>query len=34
MANKRPPISGIIPNSHSIFDGAFKVNSDIDNETK
>ena len=34
MANKRPPISGIIPNSHSIFDGAFKVNSDIDNETR
>lgn len=34
MANKRPPISGIIPNSHSIFDGAHRVDSDIDIETK
>ena len=34
MANKRPPISGIIPNSHSIFDGAHRVDSDIDIEAK
>lgn len=34
MANKRPPIQGIIPNSHSIFDGAHRVDSDIDIEAK